>query len=1181
MKEELSKQELHSLLYTDELTQAHNFRYFREQLPKYLSEAREKNITAGLFVVDIDDFKSINDSYGHLIGDKALEHFVKTISKQLVSGSLVIRYAGDEFVLLIPNVDKPTASILGQDIIRRMQEAPFVDDGTKFTIQCSIGISLFPQDADTLKSLFEKADEALYTAKEKGKSTIVVTPDAGKLLTPRKLNSILESPHIVGRDTFVEFLKIHMSKGGDSQFFPVIMGSEGTGKTCLIRHASRIAHENLDFTLQAKGYPFWQSDIYGAVFSSLVSLFEEERSISDHVYSKLDDKFKLSLRPYIPSWRLKGIDGKEIQRSSDKLILFEALTQAFLILRELGDGAILLDDIDQMDSPSLQFFGSQFGHTKRGKFYFLSALRSPDLATGEEKLLTLLEIMPELTSSKKVHRMFLEPLTTDHLQKLVAKIFDGKTLPQNPAEAILRNSGGTPLFIMEALSALLLENKIKANENDWDLSQVKPTDIPTSLIDMLKARLMRLDKEAVNILKMAAILGERIYPQQLAEIGLIKLHQVLSALNDARKAMLIEEGPNPDEYVFSHRISRSVFYSLVSEEERQQYHVRAAELEQKYAGQDNERIVSRLAYHFHNAGQLEKAAEMYSTLKNQMESVYISRGTRKILQRRIHTVALSKESTIEEEDLATAVMITRTFRSCMQNMRLYPRENENVKMSINQFMNHLVPFLSEKTEALAVSVTPETMLFNGQPIQPHMAEGRLAKDLYLTLSSFGLQGLLFLRGITVDEVVEFLEIFKRLPEEVIGRWDVLMEQFNIAHIFPDRKIFVAVSERKVVIDNTKFFAHSETSDSPIPNSPEPPPQMDETLLEELKALLDQFASEKQELISALRSGGISGKQLQELTHCLNQSDLGMLASSIKSTKIDEVPHFSKSPLTEKAKYTDVKPDNELIKKNENDLTLAFEDLISENSNIRAKAASWLAQQDPFKLAEAGFAFVSTDAPLRFRKLTAELIYKAGPEATGLFLKKLQIGMCTVPQMRVLRVCDAFVGHPVLIPTLRDIIMKGSVDAIPSILNVLKKIPGPQADSLIFEAFMRAPRKIIWDFLPLFGERKMIEVIPILSEYVRLTPKLEKEKNITLQEEICRLFGVMGSADAAEVLISAATIPSIVSLYRTKPDSIRAAATWALIQLPENPQIEEALEKLKNDRAEIIKKAFQITEASAE
>jgi hypothetical protein len=85
----------------------------------------------------------------------------------------------------------------------------------------------------------------------------------------------------------------------------------------------------------------------------------------------------------------------------------------------------------------------------------------------------------------------------------------------------------------------------------------------------------------------------------------------------------------------------------------------------------------------------------------------------------------------------------------------------------------------------------------------------------------------------------------------------------------------------------------------------------------------------------------------------------------------------------------------------------------------------------------------------------------------------------------------------------------------------------------------------------------------------------------LQEEICRLFGVMGSADAAEVLISAATIPSIVSLYRTKPDSIRAAATWALIQLPENPQIEEALEKLKNDRAEIIKKAFQITEASAE
>ena len=147
----------------------------------------------------------------------------------------------------------------------------------------------------------------------------------------------------------------------------------------------------------------------------------------------------------------------------------------------------------------------------------------------------------------------------------------------------------------------------------------------------------------------------------------------------------------------------------MNEGERRHYHDQAAKIEKMYAANSSERIVGRLAYHFHNAGQLAKAAEMFSSLKNQMNAVHISRGSRNILKKRIHSVSMAKESVLDTEALSEALMIGRTFRSAIQNLRLYPKENENVKNSLRQFMNHLTPFLAEKTEVLSLSLTPETI----------------------------------------------------------------------------------------------------------------------------------------------------------------------------------------------------------------------------------------------------------------------------------------------------------------------------------------------------------------------------------------------------------------------------------------------------------------------------------------
>jgi len=986
MNRELSKTELENLIYTDELTRIHNLRYLREQIPVYLDQVKNQGGSVAFLLFDIDDFKNINDSYGHLVGDKALTHFINIIGLRINQKGIPIRYAGDEFIVIMPDMDKKMAKQFAEEIQKSMAETPLEIDHKEITIGCSIGVSLYPQDGESWKILFEKADEALYAAKEQGKSKIVINPDSGKLLTPSKLNSILDAPYIVGRDALIQFLKGHLSEEGNTQTFPVLLGGEGAGKTRLLRLARVIAQEKLAFTLYTKGYPYWQSDLYGAIFGALSSLFDQKRKISDHVFSRIDDKYKLILTPHIPPWYVKEAKLTDEAGETDNVALFEALTQTFFILRELGDGAVLLDDVDQIDVPSLQFLGSQFGHSEGGgSLHFVSSICSPELTSGEEKLLSLLESMPELTSGGNVQRFELEPLSDEHVQQLVAKLFNGKTLPPESAAALLNSSAGNPLFVVEALSVLLLEGKVSVKEGEWDLSSTKAEDIPRILPNIIKKRLRSMDKEAIHVLKMASILGERINPLQLAEISKLKLQQVLNALSNAQRALLIEECINPGEYVFAHRIIRSVLYSLMSEGERRQYHAQAVKIEKKYAARSPERIVGRLAYHFHNAGQLEKAAEMFSVLRNQMEAVHISKGSRKILKKRIHSVSLAKESPLETEDLSEALMIGRTFRSCIQNLRLYPKENENVKNSLQQFMNHLTPFLEEKTEALSLSVTLEAILFNGNPLPPYLEDKRLIQDLYVTLNSYGLQGVLFMRGIIKEEVVRFLEIFKRLPEEVIGQWDVLLEQLGISNILPDRKIFVAVSERKIILDEQELLAYpigEEESRSAVTSDSETL-QMSDNQIEQLKNILNQFSEEKQELIAALKTSEIREQDLQHLVHILNQSNIEQLAKSVQTSGDIQGPDGETH--SQKDKYAHMKHDFELLGDSEEDVSSAFEDLSSEDPEIRAQAAAILTRQEPSKLAEAGLRAITSDIPFKVRRIVAGVIKRAGKDAVDAFL----------------------------------------------------------------------------------------------------------------------------------------------------------------------------------------------------
>jgi diguanylate cyclase (GGDEF)-like protein/putative nucleotidyltransferase with HDIG domain len=164
------------LALTDPLTGLGNHRHFQERLQRELARAEENGGVVSLCLLDIDDFKQVNDRHGHPVGDRVLSQ----VSSRLRQGGEAFRLGGDEFALLLPAVDGETALTIAKAIVKRIREWNIGEIGA---ITVSAGVATFPLDGRERDSLIRLADGALYWAKEHGKNQVRLAGAAPAELT--------------------------------------------------------------------------------------------------------------------------------------------------------------------------------------------------------------------------------------------------------------------------------------------------------------------------------------------------------------------------------------------------------------------------------------------------------------------------------------------------------------------------------------------------------------------------------------------------------------------------------------------------------------------------------------------------------------------------------------------------------------------------------------------------------------------------------------------------------------------------------------------------------------------------------------------------------------------------------------------------------------------------------------
>lgn len=169
-----SKEQKHLMISasTDALTGVSNKKHTEEEVNLWLEEAPEGSMQV-FFMLDFDDFKSINDVYGHRIGDEALREMGRLLKQDFRQGDIVGRIGGDEFAALMKDVnDIEVIKYRAKRICAHLQEVR-LKDAPDCRLKCSIGISYAPKDGNSYVELYEHADEALYKAKESGKNGFV------------------------------------------------------------------------------------------------------------------------------------------------------------------------------------------------------------------------------------------------------------------------------------------------------------------------------------------------------------------------------------------------------------------------------------------------------------------------------------------------------------------------------------------------------------------------------------------------------------------------------------------------------------------------------------------------------------------------------------------------------------------------------------------------------------------------------------------------------------------------------------------------------------------------------------------------------------------------------------------------------------------------------------------------
>lgn len=812
------------LIFEDELTGISNRRFLRNYLEHKVAWA-EPETRLSLLMLDLDGFKEINDTYGHEVGDAALVWVAEQLRDVAGAHGLPIRYAGDEFIVLMPHSGRAEAVEMAERLVGKLSETAFPGPGGKqLTLEFSVGIATAPQDGGDGTSLIRRADAALYAAKAQGGHRHVVAAEVHpQQIAETQALQQLDGAEMAGRGSQFARVSDALERFSlrESQFM-VLRGSPGLGKSAFLEATrARLSRSTFKKIVSIHGRPEELFRPYYLAADLLVALMSQREDKGLSVLEGLSPEQRSYAAQILP--QLGGDDeaAPRHEQSLRREFIFNTLLLLIFRAVDFRPLIVLIDDLHFADEATLNVLRVLM-HRAEVPLFVCATTMDSDQPQEELPLERFLRVQRDELALEEVE---LTPLSPAEVSSHMRAMFPGISMPDGFETRLYEVIQGNPLFLSEILRKLVMEQKIALVGQRWTVRPMSADELPRSLEEVVSEKIAVLDEEGQKLLAQASVIGENVQVSALAGTSETMEARVFEFLDQAvHLGLLNSEFEVNDESI--HFISRRVLdivYGKLEEPQKQELHERAGNYQELLYQRKLMPSASILAYHF-ACSENEEKTRNYERIKNARDEYVFSPE---------EAVAYSGESLpdcppLDEESRLQAPAVLRWMLTAVNNIRLYPAESEAI-ISATQELQSLLGAITERVEVLDIQRLDGRLLLNGTPID--ISESELVVEGALNLMRrLELRGLSIRLGVLEEELGPLLVAFARTrPEEIDQEfWQRFVRDYGLTHI--DLRQLRYTRVRKVV--SSEAPQHDET---PEKRAFSPPPAGEATIDSEERA----------------------------------------------------------------------------------------------------------------------------------------------------------------------------------------------------------------------------------------------------------------------------------------------------------------------------------------------------------
>jgi len=571
----------------DELTGLPTRRTFVDAARVQLTAATEAAPLA-LAVIDVDHFKGVNDTFGHLTGDNVLEVVAQVLGEVVRAGDMAGRYAGDEFVILFPD----TGALEAQQVCERLREAvagrriPVRGAEERWVaVSLSIGIAVAPRNGEVFEELFASADHALYEAKRRGRNTVAVASREGDQGKPR-----LNIQHFVGRQQETARLRSHIEacvRGTPG--LVAVVGEAGVGKTTLVQRMSSEIRLRTGTILTARALEPDVRPPFG-VWVDLVTQLHQLHVVPERAWPRLS-----RLVPALAGggMRPEADDGV----GSSKYALLDELVAYIRAAAAARPLMLVLDDVQWADHASwdaLEHLASAIDHDR---LLICLTVRREDAQQFEAS-------RSRLSRHAIYHEMRLERLTASEVGEWLADVLHQAEREGELAEFLYRYTEGNPLFVVQVLQTLVDEGVLWYGGKRWEWSTVDALQLPAAVDDLLARRLARLAPSTTQTMTTAAVIGRAFEFELLQRVTELDETVLIDAIDEAIEVGVLdtvrdrERDRERDRFQFAHTLLAEALIRQANPRRVRRLHARVAEV----LAAERPTAITEIAVHFDAAG---------------------------------------------------------------------------------------------------------------------------------------------------------------------------------------------------------------------------------------------------------------------------------------------------------------------------------------------------------------------------------------------------------------------------------------------------------------------------------------------------------------------------------------------------------------------------------------------------